>query len=52
MKIDLNKILACTSYVKNMAELVEYENLGMLEQCLDELDTKIVNLEYENNESN
>lgn len=48
MKLDLNKILVCTSYVKQIAEQVEYENLGMLEQCLDELDTKVINLEEEN----
>ena len=28
--------------------MIEYENLGMLEQCLDELDTKVINLEEEN----
>lgn len=48
MKLDLNKILSCTSYVKHVAEMIEYENLGMLEQCLDELDTKVINLEDEN----
>ena len=48
MKLDLNKILACTSYVKQVAEQIEYENLGMLEQCLDKLDTEVINLEEEN----
>ena len=47
MKLELTKILVCTNYVKQIAEQVDYENIDMLEQCLDELDTKVINLEEE-----
>ena len=43
MKIDLHKILVSTSYVKAVAEELEYDHLGNLEQLLDEVDTLAVN---------
>ena len=43
MKIDLHKILVCTSYIKNVAEELKYDHLSNLEQLLDEVDTLAVN---------
>ena len=43
MKIDLHKILVSTSYVKYVAEELEYPHLDTLAQLLDEVDTEAVN---------
>ena len=47
MKLDLNKILVATVFVREVAEKLEYDNSGTLDQLLDEVDTLAVNsLDY------
>ena len=43
MKLDINKILVCTSYIKTVAEELNYPHSDSLSQLLDEVDTEAVN---------
>jgi len=43
MKLDINKILVCTSYIKAVAEELNYPHSDALSQLLDEVDTEAVN---------
>ena len=47
MKLDLNKILVATVFVREIAEKLEYDHSDTLDQLLDEVDTLAVNsLDY------
>ena len=43
MKLDLNKILVATDYIKGVAEELGYPHSDTLAQLLDEVDTEAVN---------
>ena len=42
-KLDLNEILASTDFIKEVAELLDYEMSENLKELLDELGTLAVN---------
>ena len=43
MKLDLNKILVATVFVREVAEELKYEHSDTLDQLLDEVDTLVLN---------
>ena len=43
MKLDLNLILVCTNYIKDVAEELNYPHSEALSQLLDEVDTEAFN---------
>ena len=50
MELDLTKILVCTSYIKDVAEELNYPHSDALSQLLDEVDTEAVNTLEEEDE--
>jgi len=43
MKLDLNKILVATDFIKEVAEELGYDHSDTLAQLLDEIDTEAMN---------